>query len=120
MSPLVCKIMGAIFVVVAIWGFVDGSHVLIFHVNTMHNLVHLASGVLALICGFASLKAARTFSIAFGIVYGLVAILGFMNVQIVNDLLHLNEADNFLHIGIALLFLGAAFLPMPHPRTATT
>ena len=119
MAPLVCKIMGAIFVVVAIWGFADGSKVLVFHVNTMHNLVHLASGVLALICGFTSFKAARTFSIAFGIVYGLVAILGFLNVQFVNDLLHLNDADDFLHIGIALLFLGGAFLPMPPPRTAT-
>ena len=120
MATLVCKIMGVIFVFIAIWGFVDGSKVLVFHVNTMHNLVHLASGILALICAFTSYKAAKMFSIIFGIVYGLVAILGFMDVQFINDLLHLNDADDFLHIGIALLFLGAAFLPMPPPRTATT
>ena len=50
----------------------------------------------------------------------MVAILGFADVQFINELLHLNNADDYLHLGIALLFVGAAYLPMPPPRTATT
>lgn len=120
---LVCRIMGVVFLIVAAWGFIDGSRVLIFHVNTAHNIVHLLSGVLALACGFMSLRAARTFCIVFGVVYGLVGILGFLGVAQLVSLLHLNPADNWLHIGIAAVFLIAAFAPAsishpPRPRTA--
>ncbi|HVZ93481.1 MAG TPA: hypothetical protein VG797_03125 [Phycisphaerales bacterium] len=41
-ARLICKVMGAVFVIAAIWGFIAGDHVLIFHVNTTHNLVDLA------------------------------------------------------------------------------
>lgn len=107
MASLICKIMGAVFIVVAIWGFAAGDKVLIFHVNTAHNIVHLLSGIAALACGFAGEKASRIFSLAFGAVYGLVAVLGFLGVQLVVDLLHLNAADNWLHLAVALVFLAA-------------
>ncbi len=44
----------------------------------------------------------------FGIFYGLVAILGFFRHDLY--LMHVNTADNFLHVGIALvsLYLGFA------------
>jgi len=120
---LVCRVMGVVFVIVAIWGFIDGSRVLIFHVNTAHNIVHLLSGALALAYGFMSLRAARTFCITFGLVYALVAVLGFLGVAQVISFLHLNPADNWLHVGIAAVFL-AAFAPpsllhnKPTPRAA--
>ena len=53
MATLVCKVLGVAFLIVAVWGFIDGDRVLIFHVNTAHNLVHLLSGAIALACGFA-------------------------------------------------------------------
>lgn len=105
MPRLVCKVMGLIFIAIAGWGFIDGDNVLIFHVNTAHNVVHLASGLAALACGFASFKAARAFCLVFGAVYLLVAILGFLNVTTVVDLLHLNDPDDWLHLGIAAVFL---------------
>ena len=108
---LVCKIVGAVFVIVAIWGFIAGDRVLIFHVNTAHNLVHMISGVVALACGFAGYKPARTFCLVFGAVYGLVAVLGFAGVPQVIELLHLNTADNWLHAGLAAVFLLAGLLP---------
>ena len=108
---LVCKVVGAVFVVVAIWGFVAGDRVLIFHVNTAHNIVHLLSGLAALACGFAGYRPAKMFCLIFGAVYGLVAILGFAGVAQVVELLHLNMADNWLHAALAAVFLVAGLMP---------
>lgn len=118
MASLICKVMGVVFVAVAIWGFIAKDQVLIFHVNTPHNVVHLISGLAALACGFAGEKAARTFSVVFGVVYGLVALLGFLNVDYIVNLLHLNTPDNWLHAGIAAVFLVAGLVPankLPQP-----
>lgn len=117
---LVCKILGVVFILVAIWGFVTGTEVLIFSVNTVHNVVHLLSGIGALACGFAGFKASKAFCLAFGAVYLLVAILGFMNVEPVNRLLNLNNPDDFLHLGLAAIFLGAGLMAMKAPDGART
>lgn len=108
------KIFGYIFVVIGILGFVPGlapdSHLLgLFHINALHNIIHLASGAVALMAGYASYKASRTYFQVFGIVYALVALLGLMSGD--NDILGLvanNGADNLLHIAIAAaaLYLG--------------
>lgn len=117
MNPtLVCKVMGLVFIVIAIWGFITKHSVLIFHVNTAHNLVHLLSGVAALACGFAGLKAARAFCIVFGAVYGVVAVLGFLGVTPVIELLHLNMPDNWLHLFLAALFLATGLMSLPAVR----
>jgi hypothetical protein len=113
MASIVCKVMGVVFIVVGIWGFITGHEVLIFRVNAAHNAVHLISGLTALACGFAGEASARVFSMVFGLVYGMVAILGFAGVQAVIDLLHLNNADNWLHAGIAIVFLAAGLIPKP-------
>ena len=112
MASLICKLLGVVFIVGAIWGFINNDKVLMFQVNMMHNLVHLASGILALLCGFAGAHAARGFCLIFGLVYGAVAILGLLKVQYVVDLLHLNAPDNYLHIGLSLVFLLAGMAPV--------
>jgi hypothetical protein len=106
--------MGVVFLNVAIWGFIDGERVLIFHVNAAHNVVHLISGIAALACGLAGEKPARVFCLVFGAVYALVAILGFLNVPAVNELLHLNDADDVLHLLIAAVFLTAPLVRRPN------
>ncbi|HZW10532.1 MAG TPA: DUF4383 domain-containing protein [Phycisphaerales bacterium] len=105
-----CLVMGVLFLIVAVWGFIDGDNVLIFHVNAAHNMVHLLSGIAALACAFAGEQVARIFCWTFGLTYGLVALLGFAGVTVVEDLLHLNPADDWLHVGITLVFLLAAAL----------
>jgi hypothetical protein len=121
MTPtLLCKLMGIVFILVAAWGFVDGHEVLIFHVNTAHNVVHLASGIVALICGFAGSTAARAFCILFGVVYGAVAIAGFAGVEQAIELLHLNDADNWLHAGLSLLFLVVGLAALIPSRSQAT
>src|SRR4051812_32214391 len=62
-------LFGLVFLLVGILGFVpaatpdtNGMPMLlgIFHVNTVHNFIHLASGVVFLLCGFAGAGPSRT------------------------------------------------------------
>lgn len=81
----------------------------VFAVDSMHNYVHIVSGVIAL---FASFRAdwSRMYFKVFGIIYAAVAVLGFFRD---GDLfmMHVNMADNYLHVGIAVvaLYLGFFF-----------
>lgn len=111
-------LFGIVFLAVGILGFVpgattnvDGMPMLlgIFHVNTAHNFVHLASGVVFLLCGMAGAGPSRTFFRIFGLIYALVAVLGFMNPN--GPLLGMisnNPATTWLHVVLAaaMLFLG--------------
>ena len=111
-------LFGVVFLLVGILGFVpaatpvhEGMPMLlgIFHVNTVHNLIHLASGIVFLLCGMAGAGASRAFFKIFGLVYALVAVLGFMNPA--GPLLGMvanNPANNWLHTGlaVAMLYLG--------------
>jgi hypothetical protein len=101
-------LLGAVLLIVGILGFFTGTHVLCFGINPAHNIVHILSGLLGLWAGFSGVKNSKIYCILFGLVYGLVTLLGFMNVEPVVRLLNLNQADNFLHLGIAAacLFMG--------------
>src|SRR5262252_3203969 len=78
MAKTVCKILGVIFVLVGVAGFVK-MDLLGAHLNPAHNLVHIVSGAIALYFGFAgSASAARGFCLVFGAVYLLLGIVGFV------------------------------------------
>ena len=112
-------LFGIVFILIGILGFVPGvtdNQMLlgIFHVNAAHNVVHLLSGAAALFAGMTSVGASRIYFRVFGVVYGLVAILGLMNMGQHTMLLGLisnNDADTFLHIGIAAVSLLLGFIP---------
>lgn len=74
-----------------------------FEVDSMHNFVHIASGVVAIMAA-TSYKYTKLYFLIFGIVYALVGVLGFARG---GDLfmMHVNMADNFLHIGIGVVSL---------------
>jgi hypothetical protein len=111
-------LFGIVFLAVGILGFVpgvttnvDGMPMLlgIFHVNAAHNFVHLVSGVIFLLCGIAGAGPSRTFFRIFGLIYALVAVLGFMNPN--GPLLGMisnNPATTWLHVVLAaaMLFIG--------------
>src|SRR5215213_6007376 len=78
MAKTICKIMGVVFILVGICGFLAPG-MLGMHLSLAHNIVHLLSGALALYFGFAgTLSGARLFCIVFGVVYGLLGIAGFL------------------------------------------
>jgi hypothetical protein len=79
-----------------------------FQVDSMHNMVHIVSGVLAIMSA-TSYRYTRLYFKLFGVLYGLLAIVGFVwGGQ--SMMMHINMADNFLHLGIAAaaLYLGFA------------
>ena len=79
-------------------------------INLTHNIVHLATGVLGLVAGFAALRYARTYAVVLGVVYTALAIWGFVVGEGFNPfglLGNVNMADNFLHLAIGVLGLGA-------------
>ena len=112
-------LFGIVFILIGILGFVPGitdNEMLlgIFHVNAAHNVVHLLSGAVALFAGMTSFGASRMYFRIFGVVYGLVAMLGLMNMGQHTMLLGLisnNDADTFLHIAIAAVSLLLGFMP---------
>ncbi len=95
----------------------------ILDVNGWHNVVHLATGALAL--AFAgSPTGARGYALFFGVTYLLVATLGFAygNGDSIFKLIPVNTEDNVLHalIGVAGLGAGMATPAEPAPTTAAT
>ncbi len=107
------KVMGLIFLVIGILGFVpaiEPEHLLfgIFMVNPAHNIIHLLSGVVLLGAGLSNRwELARRATLAFAAIYGIVTILGFVLPNHVVFGMPMNMADNVLHLAItasALLF----------------
>jgi uncharacterized protein DUF4383 len=96
-------LFGAVYVVVGILGFLMDPILGIFDVNLLHNIAHLLVGGLFLI-GSRTPSGAKQISLIIGVVYGLLAILGFVNVIVV-DLLDANLADDFLHLATAVVAL---------------
>jgi hypothetical protein len=92
-------------------GQLQGDSFLGFEVNGWHNVIHVASGVLLLLAASRA-RRARTVALAFGIVYGVVTIIGLVDGNDVLGLFPVNAADNILHIGLtALAFIAALASP---------
>lgn len=110
-------LFGVVFLLVGILGFVpavtkDQMLLGIFHVNAAHNVVHLLSGAIALFAGMTSAGAARVYFRIFGVVYGLVAVMGFMMGDgMLLGLISNNTADTWLHVVIAATSLLLGFMP---------
>lgn len=111
-TQTLAKLFGAVFLVIGILGFVpgitsDGYLLGIFEVDTLHNIIHLLSGILALVLAKDAMKAKLYFKV-FGVVYALVTIIGFLHGSSVLGLIGVNLADNLLHliIAVAALIIG--------------
>ena len=112
-------LFGIVFLVVGILGYVpavtpstNGMPMLlgIFHVNSAHNVVHLVSGIIFLLCGFSGVGPSRLFFRIFGVVYALVAILGFAKGDgYLLGLISNNMADVWLHVVLAVVMLIIGF-----------
>jgi hypothetical protein len=89
-------------------------------VNGWHNVVHLLTGAvgLALVGSYAG---ARLYALTLGLVYLLIALLGFVAAS--NDalfgLLAINVEDNILHILIGVAGAAAGLATPAEPRAAT-
>ncbi|MDP9211968.1 MAG: DUF4383 domain-containing protein [bacterium] len=110
-------VLGAVFVLVGILGFIpplnpDGNLFGVFHVGTAHNVLHLVSGLAVLGAVLAGGIYPRLATQVIGLVYGVIAVLGFLIGQgVVLGFLEVNVADNALYAVIALSALYAGFVP---------
>ena len=101
------------FLAVGALGFIDNpiigeSEGAMFHADSVHNWVHIISGVLFLLVALAAPGSAKGFLILFGLVYLALGALGI--IQFGTDgmgellgFLHVNGPDNYLHIGLGIL-----------------
>ena len=108
-------LFGIVFLAVGILGFVPGITkddmlLNIFMVNKMHSIVHIASGAVFLLASMAGAGAASLWFKIFGLVYAVVAILGFMNPNgMLLGMMSNNPADTWLHVVLAAAMLLIGF-----------
>jgi hypothetical protein len=102
-------LFGIVFILIGIAGFFVDGMLIVFQVDTLHNVVHLLSGIVALAAVGAGESYARLYLIVFGLVYALVTVVGFVNGGDILGLFETNAADNYLHAAIALVTLGVGF-----------
>lgn len=97
---------GVVYLLIGILGFIlvaDESDKLFgaFTVNLIHNIVHVAIGG-ALLVSTSTHVSAKRMNLIVGVVYGIVALLGLAGV-LVDDLLNVNLAGDYLHLVTATL-----------------
>lgn len=98
----------------------DGA---IFGTNTLHNLVHIASGLVAVAAAWLTDRPeqhSRTFNVGFGAVYAIVTLVGFVLTDLMRDLLAINTADNILHLVIAVVLLAVGLTVDVEPEPSPT
>ena len=123
-AQMFALVFGAVYLLVGLVGFAvtgfdnfatfspgEQDKLILFYLNPLHNLVHLAIGAVW-VASAARHDTAKTANLGIGVVYLLVAALGFLEVEFVAELLNIKEGagdpDNFLHLvsGAAAVFFG--------------
>jgi hypothetical protein len=109
---------GVLLLLVGVLGFVEmtapydqnGMTVLfgIFLVDGAQNVVHIATGVVAFLAG-SSYRYSRWFLQGFGIIYALMALVGFIQNDTMLGLFGVNMATNVLHLALAAAMLAVGF-----------
>ncbi len=137
-SPLrtVALIMGVVFLLVGLLGFVPGiTHPFgdltfaghnsgakllgIFQVSILHNIVHLLFGIVG-IAAARSVAGARSFLIVGGIIYAVLWIYGLViDKSSGANFVPVNNADNWLHLVLAIVMVGAGVALSRGDRTRT-
>jgi hypothetical protein len=129
MIKTVCTVLGVLFCLVGIVGFIDHT-MMGMHLSTMHNIVHLLSGALAIYFGRKSELSARRFCQIFGVVYLLLGLVGVASsagtvtladagygssdphlFKLIPGYLEFGNADSVMHILLGAILAIAGFLP---------
>ena len=108
-SKSAALLIGVVFIAVGLLGFIDNPIIgtaegAIFHADATHNYVHIASGVLFALVALMAPRSSAGFMMLFGIVYLAIGVVGMVSgTGSVFGFLHVNEADNYLHIGLGIV-----------------
>lgn len=102
---------GFLFLLGGILGFVPGitkdeMFLGVFMVNTAHNILHIASGLIFLIASIFSARAARLWFIVFGFFYAALSAIGFVvGDGLIFNLISNSKIDTWGHGFLALVLL---------------
>ena len=119
----VAALVGAVFVLVGILGFIpgitthygdlsfaghdSGAKLLgLFQVSILHNIVHLLFGVVGVALAKTA-EGARTFLVGGGAVYLVLWLIGVIGA---GDWIPVNTADNWLHLGLGVGMIALGFV----------
>jgi hypothetical protein len=136
----VAMLVGAVFVLVGILGFVPGitTHygdlqfmghdssaklIGLFEVSILHNIVHLLFGVAGIAAARASASAARSYLVGGGVIYLVLWVYGLViGMDSKANFVPVNNADNWLHLllGIGMVGLGLALGRTVSSTTSTS
>ena len=137
MAKTIATILGVVFLLVGILGFVAPG-MLGMHLSVAHNLVHIISGAIALYLGLkGTLAAARTFCLVFGVVYLLLGVAGFLLggdsqhtvggithgtdsrlLSVIPGTLEFGSMDHTVHVLLGIIFIVGALLTKGDVRQA--
>jgi hypothetical protein len=116
MAKTLAIVFGVVFVLVGILGFVPNPLVgagAIFNTNHLHDLVHFVFGLILLAVAFMAPAMSGMWLKILGVVYLVLAVLGFVLVPNGGSLLGLvtmNMADHLLHVVLGIVLLVAGFV----------
>ena len=131
MAKTISTVLGVVFLLVGIVGFVKPD-LMGTHLSLAHNMIHIISGAAALYFGLAgTLSAARTFCLAFGAVYLLLGVAGFLlggdgtatvaNMshdsrlfKVLPGTLELGTMDHVVHLLLGAVFLAGGLMSRPN------
>jgi hypothetical protein len=114
---------GATYLLVGLVGFAvtggvdfaatEGKDLVLFALNPLHNVVHLAVGALLVLGARAGASASRSVNVLVGAVYLAVGVVGLFLVGSEANIVALNHPDNALHLATAVLALGVGLSERP-------
>jgi len=112
MAKKLAMVFGVVFLLVGVLGFfpnpiIGTSMDAWFHADTVHNLIHIVTGLVFVYIAVKTGASATAMKV-FGVVYLLVALLGFVDMDLFG-LTHVNMADNWLHVVLGVVILLAGF-----------
>jgi hypothetical protein len=121
-AMLYAGVVGAVLVLAGIIGFFYNAEFTsdesvrdavfgILDVNGWHNVVHILTGVLGLLAYGAGVYAARSYAMAVGVVYLIVAAWGFIvgDGDSILSIIPVNTEDNVLHLLLGVGGVWAAY-----------
>lgn len=115
MVKTIAIIFGIILLIVGIIGFIpalspNNAIFGIFKINALHNFIHIVTGIIAIWVGSVTERASILFFQIFGVIYGIIAILGFFYMDSpIFGIVANNIPDAWLHVVIAVFSLVVGF-----------
>ena len=130
----IARLVGIVFLLVGIAGFIpgvttnlyeglefagdDGTAELLglFQVSVLHNIVHVLFGIAGLALA-ATASGARTYLIGGGAIYLVLFLLGIVGG---GDWIPVNDADNWLHLGLGVGMVALGYLTTRESTVTST